>query len=508
MNNLPYLSLLILLPLLGSLVVFALPAALGAVRVKTVGMFVSIAVFVLFVFAALQFETGTSDEFQLVESYSWITTFGVNWAVGIDGLGLVMLGLVSILVPVVMLAAWQDVAEDAVGKFFGLVLLLQSVVIAVFVATDLFMFYIFFELMLIPMYFLIGRYGNGDRRKAAVKFLIFSLLGGLILLAGVITVWVQSLRLTGVGTFDLQFLSTLGLDLQSQRWLFVAFFIAFAIKAPLVPVHSWLPDAAQSATPAVAVLLIGILDKVGTYAMLRFLLPLFPDASVELAPVALTLATLSIFYGAVMAIGSKDIKRLMAYISISHFGFIVLGIFAFTTQGISGAMFYMFSHGLSTAALFLAAGYLIQRTGSSEISMHAGAFQVTPLLAGLVLFGALSSVALPGLASFIAEFTVLLGTFARYPLLAGIATLGIVVAAVYALWLYQRTMTGHPSDAVSKIKDVTGREVVALSPIIALTIALGFVPQPAFDLLNPTSEKVMQQVSQVDPEALIEEGNE
>ncbi|MBM3690627.1 MAG: NADH-quinone oxidoreductase subunit M [Actinobacteria bacterium] len=503
----PYLSIMILLPLLGSLLVFAIPSALGAARIKSIAFAIFGIVFALFVTAAMQFQINATDQFQLVESYEWITAFGVSWSVGVDGLGLVMLGLVTILVPVVLLAAWRDVADDAVGKFYGLNLLLQSVVIAVFVATDLFMFYVFFELMLVPMYFLIGRYGVGDRRKAAVKFLIFSLVGGLILLAGVISLWVQSLRITEIGSFNLEFLSTLGLNIETQRWLFVAFFIAFAIKAPLVPVHSWLPDAAQSSTPAVAVLLIGILDKVGTYAMLRFLLPLFPEASAELAPVALTLATLSIFYGALMAIGSKDMKRLMAYVSISHFGFIVLGIFAFTTQGISGAMFYMFSHGLSTAALFLAVGYLMQRTGSSEISDHAGAFQITPLLAGLILFGGLSSVALPGLASFIAEFTVLLGTFARYPILAGFATLGIVVAAVYALWLYQRTMTGHPSDAVSGIKDVSGREVIALSPVIALTLVLGFVPQLAFDLLNPTSEKVMQQVSQVDPAALIDGEN-
>lgn len=507
MTNLPYLSALILLPLLGSLLVLVTPSALGAARTKSVALGFSLLTFALFVFAGLQFKLGTDDKFQLTENYEWIPAFGVSWSVGIDGLGLVMLGLVSILVPVVMLAAWRDVADDAAGKFFGLVLLLQSIVTAVFVATDLFMFYIFFEVMLIPMYFLIGRYGNEDRRKAAVKFLIFSLVGGLVLLAGVITVWVNSIRATGYGSFNLEYLSSLGLDLETQRWLFAAFFFAFAIKAPLVPLHSWLPDAAGSSTPAVAVLLIGILDKVGTYGMLRFLLPMFPDASVELAPIALTLAVLSIFYGAVMAIGSKDIKRLMAYISISHFGFIVLGIFAFTTQGISGAMFYMLSHGLSTAALFLAAGYLMHRTGSSKIDDHAGAFQTTPLLAGFILFGALSSVALPGLASFIAEFTVLLGTFARYPLLAGFATLGIVVAAVYALWLYQRTMTGHPSDAVTGIKEISGREVLALSPIVALTIALGFVPQPAFDLLNPTAAKVMEQVTQVDPVSLIEGGN-
>lgn len=507
MTNLPYLSALVLLPFLGSILVLVMPTAFGAARTKSVALGFSLLAFALFVFAGMQFERGTDDKFQLTENYEWISAFGVSWSVGIDGLGLVMLGLVSILVPVVMLAAWRDVADDAAGKFFGLVLLLQSIVTAVFVATDLFMFYIFFEVMLIPMYFLIGRYGNEDRRKAAVKFLIFSLVGGLVLLAGVITVWVNSIRVTGYGSFNLEYLSSLGLDLETQRWLFAAFFFAFAIKAPLVPLHSWLPDAAGSSTPAVAVLLIGILDKVGTYGMLRFLLPMFPDASVELAPIALTLAVLSIFYGAVMAIGSKDIKRLMAYISISHFGFIVLGIFAFTTQGISGAMFYMLSHGLSTAALFLAAGYLMHRTGSSKIDDHAGAFQTTPLLAGFILFGALSSVALPGLASFIAEFTVLLGTFARYPLLAGFATLGIVVAAVYALWLYQRTMTGHPSDAVTGIKEISGREVLALSPIVALTIALGFVPQPAFDLLNPTAAKVMEQVTQVDPVSLIEGGN-
>ena len=507
MTSLPYLSMLILVPLLGSLLVFTIPAALGAARIKSIAIGFSVLTFALFVLAGLQFELGTSDSFQLVENYEWIAAFGVSWSVGVDGLGLVMLGLVSILVPVVLLAAWREVVDEAAGKFFALVLLLQSLVTAVFVATDLFMFYVFFEAMLIPMYFLIGRYGNADRRKAAVKFLIFSLVGGLVLLAGVISVWVQSIQINGFGSFNLDYLAGLDLSIESQRWLFVAFFFAFAIKAPLVPLHSWLPDAAGATSPAVAVLLIGILDKVGTYGMLRFLLPIFPDASVELAPIALTLAVLSIFYGAVMAIGSRDMKRLMAYVSISHFGFIVLGIFAFTTQGISGAMFYMLSHGLSTAALFLAAGYLMHRTNSSTIDDHAGAFQTAPLLAGFILFGALSSVALPGLASFIAEFTVLLGTFARYPLLAGVATLGIVVAAVYALWLYQRTMTGHPSDAVTGIKDISGREVIALSPIIALTVALGFVPQPAFEILNPTSEKVMQQVNQVDPAALIEGDN-
>lgn len=507
MTNLPYLTLLILFPLVGSLVTFALPMAFGAARIKAVAIGFSVASFFMFVLTALQFELGTSDKFQLTENYEWIAAFGVSWAVGVDGLGLVMLGLVAILVPVVLLAGWSDIADDVAGKFFGLVLLLQAVVTGVFAATDLFMFYVFFEVMLIPMYFLIGRFGDQNRRKAAVKFLIFSLVGGLVLLAGVISVWVNSIRITGFGSFDLEYLSSLDLSLETQRWLFMAFFFAFAIKAPLVPLHSWLPDAAGSSTPTVAVLLIGILDKVGTYGMLRFLLPMFPEASVELAPIALTLAVLSIFYGAIMAIGSRDIKRLMAYVSISHFGFIVLGIFAFTTQGISGSMFYMLSHGLSTAALFLAAGYLMQRTQSSKIDDHAGAFQTTPMLAGFILFGALSSVALPGLASFIAEFTVLLGTFARYPLLAGFATLGIVVAAVYALWLYQRTMTGKPSDAVAGIKEISGREVVALSPIIALTIALGFVPQPAFDVLNPTATKVMQQVNQIDPAALIEGDN-
>jgi NADH-quinone oxidoreductase subunit M len=507
MNSMPYLSLLIVLPLLGALITFALPSSFGVARIKATAMFFALASFALFVLAALEFQLGTTDKFQLVENYEWIAAFGVSWAVGVDGLGLVMLGLVALLIPVVLLAAWNDVEDAAAGKFFGLVLLLQAIVTGVFAATDLFMFYVFFEVMLIPMYFLIGRFGGEDRRKAAVKFLIFSLVGGLVLLAGVITVWVNSIRITGFGSFDLQYLSSLGLSLESQRWLFMAFFFAFAIKAPLVPLHSWLPDAAGASTPPVAVLLIGILDKVGTYGMLRFLLPMFPDASVELAPIAMTLAVLSIFYGAAMAIGSKDMKRLMAYVSISHFGFIVLGIFAFTTQGIAGSMFYMVSHGLSTAALFLAAGYLMQRTKSSKIDDHAGAFQTTPLLAGFILFGALSSVALPGLASFIAEFTVLLGTFARYPVLAGFATLGIVVAAVYALWLYQRTMTGHPSDAVTGIKDISGREVVALSPVIALTIALGFVPQPVFDVVNPTATKVMQQVAQIDPKPLIEGGN-
>jgi NADH-quinone oxidoreductase subunit M len=505
-NNAPYLSLLIATPLLGAFLTALFAKRLQGRHAKQVGLGISLLTLVLFIYVALQYELNSPNQFQLVEKYSWIPSFGVNYALGVDGLGLLMLAMTIVLVPVVLLAGWNDIAEEDTSRYVSLVLALEAVVIGVFTATDLFLFYVFFEAMLIPMYFLIGRFGGPERKRAAIKFLVFSLIGGLVLLVALISLWVTSIKLTGVGSFDLEFLSTLGIDPGTQRWLFFGFFFAFAVKAPLVPVHSWLPDAAAQATPGSAVLLIGILDKVGTFGMLRFLIPIMPDASVDLAPVAIGFAVVSIFYGAVMAIGQNDMKRLMAYVSISHFGFIVLGIFAFTTQGISGSMFYMLSHGLSTAALFLAAGYLFHRTKSQQIDEHSGVFQVTPLLAGVILFGALSSVALPGLASFIAEFTVLLGAFARYPIVAAIATIGIVVAAVYALWLYQRTMTGRPSANVTNISDLDGREVIAIAPVIFLTILLGLIPQPVFNLVNESAELVMESSNVVDPPSLVDQG--
>src|SRR4051794_34199630 len=451
---------------------------------------VSVVVAVLTILMALRFDPG-GPRFQFAQSYWWIKQFGVHWAVGVDGVALVLIALSVILVPLVILASWTDAdryggaelprpggdpaiaPKRSVKTYFALLLALEAMMIGVFAATDVFLFYVFFEAMLIPVYFIIGSYGGPQRSYAAVKFLLYSLLGGLLMLVAVIGLYVQ-----GPGTFLFSELTKLNLDPTTAKWLFLGFFIAFAIKAPLVPFHTWLPDAAGQAPAGAAVLLVGVLDKVGTYGMLRFCLELFPAASRWFTPVVLVLSVAGIVYGAVLAIGQKDIKRLIAYTSISHFGFITLGIFAMTTQGQSGATLYMVNHGFSTGALFLIAGFLIARRGSARIDAYGGVQKVAPLLAGTFLVTGLSGLALPGLSSFVSEFLVLVGTFTRYRAAAVIATVGIILAAVYILWMYQRTMNGPTAEAVKGMSDLSKRELIVVAPIIAIIVALGFYPKP------------------------------
>ncbi|CAB5003067.1 unannotated protein [freshwater metagenome] len=324
------------------------------------------------------------------------------------------------------------------------------------------------------------------------------------MLAAIIGLYVVSVQMTGTGSFDYTTLVALNIDPDTQKLLFLGVFFAFAVKAPMVPVHTWLPDAAGEATPGSAVLLVGVLDKVGTFGMLRYCLPIFPDASVYYAPVIIIIAVVGIIYGALLAIGQSDIKRLIAYTSISHFGFIVLGIFAFTTLSQSGSALYMVNHGFSTAALFLLAGFLISRRGSQLIADFGGVAKVAPLMAGLFLVAGLSSLALPGLSTFVSEFLVLVGTFTRYPVAAAVATVGIILAAVYVLWLYQRTMTGEPGDEVrASVTEIKGREVVAIIPVLAIIVALGFVPQVVLNVVNPAVGRTMQSIGATDPQPQV-----
>ena len=501
MSTFPWLLALLVVPLLGAAIVMLLPKN-SPTLAKQFGLFVSIAVFALTVGMALQFVTAKAADFQFTYSFSWIPAFGVNFSLGVDGIALVLIAMAACLVPVVMLAGWND-ADDSQGSVRGyvaLILVLEAAMVGVFAATDLFLFYVFFEAMLVPVYFLIGRYGGPRRNYAAVKFLLYSLFGGLLMLASLIGLYVVSARLTGTGTFDFTALTQLHIDPDTQKWLFLGFFIAFAIKAPLVPFHTWLPDAAAESTPGTAVLLVGVLDKVGTFGMLRYCLELFPDASRWATPVVIALAVVGIIYGALLAIGQSDIKRLIAYTSVSHFGFIALGIFVMTSRGQSGSALYMVNHGFSTAALFLIAGFLISRRGSRMIEDFGGVQKVAPLLAGTFLVAGLSSLALPGLSSFVSEFLVLVGTFERYRWIGVVATLGIVLAALYILLMYQRTMTGPTPEAVSdRVSDLGGREVLAIAPILLIIVVLGFYPQPVLDVINPAIGRVMHAVNATDP---------
>ena len=504
MTTIPWLTILGVVPLVGALVLLVLPR--DNVRlIKQAALVFSLAALVLTVVMGLQFDADSTAAFQFVESYPWIPAFGISYSVGVDGIGLVLVALATTLVPVTILAGWNDVQEgQSVKGYFALILVLETLMIGVFVATDVFLFYVVFEVMLIPIYFLIGRYGGPNRSYAAVKFLIYSLVGGLLMLAALIGLYVVSAQQLGQGTFDFASLVGLDIDPNTQKILFLGFFIAFAIKAPLWPFHTWLPDAAKESTPATAVLLIGVLDKVGTFGMIRYLLPIFPAASEFYAPLVIALAVIGIIYGALVALGQTDMKRLFAYSSMSHFGFIALGIFVFTTWSMTGATLYMLGHGLATAALFLTAGFMMQRAGgSSAIATYGGVNKVAPVLAGFFLFAVMSAIALPGLASFVGEFLVLLGTFSRYVVVAVIATLGIVLAAAYALRLYQKVATGPESPHVEGMKDLGGREVTSLVPVVLLTIVLGVFPAPVLNVVNPAVDRVMDTIGMTDPEPAL-----
>jgi NADH-quinone oxidoreductase subunit M len=493
-----WLTLLMVLPLIGSAVVVALPKGKDKL-VKQVALGSTLIVLGATVAMAVGFQRDNVD-LQYVEKYAWIPSFGINYALGVDGLALILILMSTILAPVVVLAGWNESQGGrwSVKVFYILILVLETMMIGVFAATDVFLFYVIFEAMLIPVYFLIGGYGTGERSAAAVKFLIYSLFGGLMMLGSIIALYVMS-GAQGGHTFDLAALSQLKMSSMTQNLLFLGFFIAFAIKAPLWPLHTWLPDAADSATPGTSVLLLGVLDKVGTFGMIRYCLTLFPDASKTFTPAILVLAVISIIYGAILAIGQRDLKRLIAFTSISHFGFITLGIFAMTSQGYSGAALYMFNHGFSTAALFLVGGWMISRRGSSTISDFGGLQRITPVMAWMFFLAGMSSLALPGMSSFVSEFLVLVGTFNRYPAHAIIATFGIVLAALYILIPVQKALHGPTTPGNENLSDLNLREKIAIAPVIAIILALGFYPAPLLNVINPAATHVIGQLGFSDP---------
>ena len=493
-----WLTLLMLLPLAGATIIAALPKA-NEKAAKQAALATTLAVTAATIAMAVGFERDNVN-LQFVEKYSWIPSFGINYALGVDAIALVLILMSTILAPIVVLAGWNEAhgGRWSVKTFYILILVLETMMIGVFAATDVFLFYVIFEAMLVPVYFLIGGYGTGERAAAAVKFLIYSLVGGLLMLASIIALYVMS-GAQGGHTFDINELSKLEMSSTTQNLLFLGFFIAFAIKAPVWPFHTWLPDAAQSATPGTSVLLLGVLDKVGTFGMIRYCLTLFPEASKTFTPVILVLAVISIIYGAFLAIGAKDIKRLIAYTSISHFGFITMGIFAMTSQGHSGATLYMFNHGFSTAALFLVAGWMISRRGSSTIADFGGLQRVTPVMAWTFFLAGMSSLALPGLSSFVSEFLVLVGTFTRYPVHAIIATFGIVLAALYILIPVQKALHGPTTPGNEALSDLNLREKIAIAPVIAIIVVLGFYPSPLLKVINPAASHVISQMGFTDP---------
>lgn len=493
-----YLTMIMAIPLVGAALIATLPQT-KTLLAKQFALGTTLIAAVATILMTIKFDRANTD-IQFVESYDWIKAFGIKYAVGVDGIALVLILMTAILTPIVLLAGWNESEGGrwSTKTFYILILVLQTMSFGVFAATDVFLFYVFFEAMLVPVYFLIGGYGSGERAAAAVKFLLYSLFGGLLMLASIIALYVLSGE-QGGHTFSIAALSQLEVSSTTENLLFLGFFIAFAIKAPLFPFHTWLPDAAKSATPGTSVLLLGVLDKVGTFGMIRYCLALFPNATKTFTPLIITLSVISIIYGAFLAIGAKDIKRLIAYTSISHFGFITLGIFAMTTQGHSGATLYMFNHGFSTAALFLVAGWMISRRGSSTIADFGGLQRVTPVMAWSFFIAGMSSLALPGLSSFVSEFLVLVGTFTRYPVAAVIATFGIVLAALYILIPVQCSLHGPTAPENENLKDLNLREKIAIAPVIAIIVLLGFYPAPALNIINPAAAHVVSQMGFTDP---------
>lgn len=503
----PILTVLVVLPLVAALALWLVKPLHALAR--SFGIAVAVAELALALVAVSMFNLADAGTVQLTEQAPWIPAIGTSWALGVDGLGLVMVLLAVFLVPLVMVARHPGEGGPDFG-WVALVLALEAIMVAVFAARDVFLFYVLFEAMLIPVYFLVGRYGGPDRHRAALKFLLYSLAGGLVMLVGVV-----ALHGYGPGGEEAYLIDNLAGQLSAsqgaERLLFVSFFIAFAIKAPMVPVHTWLPDTTQQADAGTSTLLVGVLDKVGTFGMIVLVLPLFPNASAWAAPVIVVLAIVSILWGGLVAISERDFMRLTAMTSVSHFGFIVLGIFVGSSTAMVGAMIYMVAHGLSTAGMFLTLGYLERRGSSQWIPDYRGMQRITPVLAGLFLVAGLASLALPGLSGFIPEWLVLVGTFEASWLAAAFAVLGVILAALYILLPYQRMFTGPKEEGIADAVDLSGREKFALAPIVAAMLLLGFFPGPVLDALSPvadTSHAVLQSGKPSIEASAVAEGGE
>jgi NADH-quinone oxidoreductase subunit M len=488
----PLLTALILMPAIGAAVVGLIPRTRPEAH-RLVALVTALATGFLTIFLAVQFEV-SDDGFQFVAERSWISDLGISWKVGVDGISLWLVVLTGVLFPIAI--AGPKVKRD-VKAYLGWMLLLEAGCLGTFLALDLFLFFVFFEIVLVPMYFLIGGWGYENRVYAALKFFLFTLAGSALMLVGMLALVFLNQRETGDLTFDLVTLAEgPGVAEATARWLFLAFTLAFAVKVPLFPLHTWLPDAHTEAPTAGSVILAGVLLKMGTYGMLRFGLYLFPEAAVDLAPWLLTLAVIGIVYGAVVATMQTDLKRLVAYSSVAHLGFIVLGTFAFTTQGLSGGVLQMVNHGLSTGALFLLVGMIYDRRHTRRIAELRGLQKAAPVLAGVFTVVMLSSIGLPGLNGFVGEFLILTGTFVTRRWWAVVATTGVILAALYLLWAYQRVFHGEPDEENAAIPDMGWGERAVMIPLLLMIVFLGVYPKPVLDRINPSVDRLLEHVEQ------------
>ncbi len=457
---------------------------------RWLGLAVSLAVLGMAVALALRFDRGEAG-FQLGQQADWVRSLGVRYKVGLDGVSLPMVLLTALLTPLAIISSWR--MSDRPRAYVAMLLVLETAMLGVFVALDLFLFYIFWEAVLVPAYFLIGSWGGERRVYAAVKFFLYTLLGGLLMLVAIVALWYLQSKAAGSGSFDYETLRDLSKSDGAQRWLFLGFFAAFAVKTPLVPFHTWLPPAYVTAPTSTTVLLAGVMSKLGAYGFIRFCLPLFPDAARSFAPAVSTLAVAGILYCAAIATVQRDFKRLVAYSSVSHLGFVVLGVFALNTQGLAGAVFYMVAHGLTIGGLFFLAGMLEERRGTRLVSDFGGLQQAVPRMAGVMLVLTLAAVALPGLVGFVGEFLTLLGAFGANRAFAVLGAGGVILGAVYLLWAYQRMWQGQLTNPENRsVPDLDRREWAVLAPLLAAVIVLGLFPRPILERVEPSVQRVVE----------------
>jgi NADH-quinone oxidoreductase subunit M len=485
----PILSTITFIPLVGALAILFVSAK-NENLIKMITLLTGAVDFVISTALYTGFD-GTTSQMQFVERIPWISSFGAEYYMGLDGISLFMVLLTTFTCVICYLATWTAV-EKNVKEFNIAILVLQTAMVGVFCALDFVLFYVFWELMLIPMYLLIGVWGGKRRIYATVKFFIYTMAGSVLMLLAILALYFEYHAMTGVYTFDILKYYSLGLNKTLQFWLFLCFFVAFAIKVPLWPFHTWLPDAHVEAPTTGSVILAGILLKMGTYGFLRFSLPIFPDASISAAWWISGISMIGIVYGALVAMVQSDIKKLVAYSSVSHLGFVVLGTFAFNLRGIEGGILQMINHGISTGALFLVVGILYERRHTREISEYGGITRVMPRFAVVFMIITLSSIGLPLTNGFVGEFMILLGVFESNIMYAAIASTGVILGAVYMLWMFQRVMFGEVTNEKNKnLPDMTNREFAYMTPLIVLVFLLGVYPNPVISKMEPSVKNLV-----------------
>jgi NADH-quinone oxidoreductase subunit M len=488
------LSVIIWLPIAAAFVLAFFPRG-AANTIKAAGLFVSLATFIISLMMLRQFQDGIAA-LQLIESKAWIPQWGIRYALGVDGISLWLVLLTTLLTPVVFLSSWNTIHKHP-KEYVIAFLIMEAAMIGVFVATDLFLFYVFFELTLLPMYLVIGVWGGANRIYAAIKFFLFTITGSLLMLLGIIYLGFLQFHRALTWSFAITDFYGLGLPLHTQSILFGAFALAFAIKVPLFPLHTWLPDAHVEAPTGGSIILAGVMLKMGTYGFLRFVLPFFPDATAKYGKLLIVLAVIGVIYGALVAWVQPDMKKLVAYSSVSHLGFCVLGIFALNQTAIEGSILQMVNHGISTGALFLLVGVIYERRHTRLLADYGGIARTMPLYAAFFVIAVLSSVGLPGLNGFVGEFLILAGSFKTQPTLTIVAATGVILAAIYLLWLVQRVFFGPiTSDENRHIPDIAWNEIAAMVPLVILMVWIGVHPNTFLRKMAPSVEQLIYTVEQ------------